>query len=274
LPGKPPYFQFYPNDFAADGVVEAMTTEQVGAYTLLLCKAWLQEPPGTIPNDDTILARWTRLSPERWSEIRPGVVAAFGSGDDGRLHQKRMKHEFAKLVTTARKKSRGGKRGAQKRWAEKDDRIPNGLPSGTPNNTNEVPSHGIPTVRTYDSDSSSESDSGFSAVEVGVGGGGGGGSPPINFVDFWKAYPRKVAKPEAVKAWQKIAPDAALAAATLAGVERHKKSKQWLRDEGEYIPHPSTFLNQRRWDDEVRTTEETKFSGLKEFAAGGDENGH
>ena len=42
----PPYFPFYPDDFASDGKVEAMTTEEVGAYTLLLCKAWREDPPG------------------------------------------------------------------------------------------------------------------------------------------------------------------------------------------------------------------------------------
>ena len=64
----PPYFPFYPDDFACDGKVEAMTTEEVGAYTLLLCKAWREDPPGSIPDDDRVRARWTRLTPDRWTE--------------------------------------------------------------------------------------------------------------------------------------------------------------------------------------------------------------
>jgi uncharacterized protein YdaU (DUF1376 family) len=78
----PPYFPFYPDDFACDGKVEAMTTEEIGAYTLLLCKAWCEDPPGSIPDDDRVLARWTRLAPDRWKECRTGVLAAFTLGTD------------------------------------------------------------------------------------------------------------------------------------------------------------------------------------------------
>lgn len=70
------------------------------------------------------------------------------------------------------------------------------------------------------------------------------------FDSFWSAYPRKVAKPEALKAWIKHKPDAELAAAIVKGLERAKRSKDWLKDDGQFIPHPATWLNQRRWEDE------------------------
>lgn len=85
---KPPYFPFYPKDFAADDAVELMSTKAVGAYILLLCKAWHQDPPASLPNDDRVLARWSRLEPDDWREVKPEVVAAFTVGSDGRLHQK------------------------------------------------------------------------------------------------------------------------------------------------------------------------------------------
>jgi len=78
-------------------------------------------------------------------------------------------------------------------------------------------------------------------------------SEPVDlslFDKFWSSYPRKVAKPEALKAWVKHKPDEALLTAILRGLEVAKKSKDWLKDEGQYIPHPSTWLNQRRWEDE------------------------
>jgi hypothetical protein len=71
------------------------------------------------------------------------------------------------------------------------------------------------------------------------------------FDKFWSAYPRKVAKPEAMKAWIKHKPDAELLAAILKGLEAAKRSKDWLKDDGQFIPHPSTWLNQRRWEDEA-----------------------
>ncbi len=94
----PPAFLMYVDDFASDGVVEAMTTEQVGAYTLLLLKAWKEEPPGSIPDNDHVLARWCRLSLDAWTGLKAGVLAAFRFSErDKRYHQKRMQKEWAKL---------------------------------------------------------------------------------------------------------------------------------------------------------------------------------
>lgn len=113
---KPPAFQFYVNDFASDGVVEAMTTEGVGAYILLLCKAWREEPPGSLPNDDTVLARWARLAPDHWAEVKQAVLRAFMARDDNRLHQKRMQKEYRKLLESRANRKRSGKAGASARW--------------------------------------------------------------------------------------------------------------------------------------------------------------
>lgn len=113
---KPPAFQFYPDDFSSDGIVEAMTTTEVGAYILLLCKAWREEPPGSIPNDDRVLARWTRLTPGEWAECRTGVLAAFTLGIDTRWHQKRLRKEYQKLVAYQKERSETGRKGAISRW--------------------------------------------------------------------------------------------------------------------------------------------------------------
>lgn len=71
------------------------------------------------------------------------------------------------------------------------------------------------------------------------------------FADFWSLYPKKVAKPAAERAWKLIAPDGTLVDKILAGLDEWKGSDQWERDAGRYVPNPSTFLNQRRWEDEV-----------------------
>ena len=70
------------------------------------------------------------------------------------------------------------------------------------------------------------------------------------FEAFWTQYPRKTAKPSAQKSWGRIGGDG-LAVAIMAGLERHKLSLQWQKDDGQFIPHPATFLNQRRWEDDV-----------------------
>jgi hypothetical protein len=66
------------------------------------------------------------------------------------------------------------------------------------------------------------------------------------FDEFWAAYPRRQAKQDAVKAWSKIAPHEV--EAILAGVERQRDCEQWRRG---FVPLPATFLNNRRWEDEV-----------------------
>ena len=73
------------------------------------------------------------------------------------------------------------------------------------------------------------------------------------FTAFWSVYPAKKAKAVAAKAWAKLKPDQQMQAAILAAVERDKASEQWSRDSGRFIPHPATWLNQRRWEDEAPT---------------------
>jgi hypothetical protein len=73
------------------------------------------------------------------------------------------------------------------------------------------------------------------------------------FSHFWKAYPRRVGKGAARKIWQKIKPDEDLLCRMIAAVERQKLSAQWQKDGGQYIPHPSTWLNHERWEDEYQT---------------------
>jgi len=69
------------------------------------------------------------------------------------------------------------------------------------------------------------------------------------FDRFWKAYPRKVKRPRALKAFEKLSPNAELLQAIVNAVERAKASDEWRRDNGQYIPHPATWINDRRWED-------------------------
>ncbi len=90
------------------------------------------------------------------------------------------------------------------------------------------------------------------------------------FAAFWSAYPRKVAKPAALRAWNKVKPSDDLVLTILADVERRKEGDQWRRDGGQFIPHPATYLNGARWEDEdVVATREAGglFDSLKACAA-------
>lgn len=77
------------------------------------------------------------------------------------------------------------------------------------------------------------------------------------FNKFYQAYPRKVGKGAAIRAWKKLNPDKDLVDKMLAAIEIHKQSEQWK--DRQYIPHPSTWLNQHRWEDEVVIEESIYF---------------
>lgn len=80
---------------------------------------------------------------------------------------------------------------------------------------------------------------------------------------FWEAYPKKTGKQEARKAFKKVS----VPVGTLIdAIERQKTWSQWKRDNGQYIPNPSTWLNQGRWDDEDYTAGVT---GRKKYTTKG-----
>ena len=68
-----------------------------------------------------------------------------------------------------------------------------------------------------------------------------------DFGEFWQAYPRKVGKLEAQRAWTKAKKHGVTVEAVLAALAWQTQSDQWTRG---YVPHPSTYLNQGRWLDE------------------------
>ena len=70
-----------------------------------------------------------------------------------------------------------------------------------------------------------------------------------DFNSFWSAYPKKVGKDDAFKSWQKK--DKPAIADILAKLEVQKKTDQWQKDGGQFIPNPATYINQARWFDEI-----------------------
>ena len=69
------------------------------------------------------------------------------------------------------------------------------------------------------------------------------------FNEFWEKYPRKVAKKYAFECYQRIEITEELHQMMLSAIDKQRHSKSW--DDVRYIPHPSTWLNQRRWEDEI-----------------------
>lgn len=70
------------------------------------------------------------------------------------------------------------------------------------------------------------------------------------FSRFWKLYPRKTGKGAAEKQWTKLKPDNQLFELIVSSLAIQSQQPGWLKDDGQFIPHPSTWLSQRRWEDE------------------------
>jgi uncharacterized protein YdaU (DUF1376 family) len=71
---------------------------------------------------------------------------------------------------------------------------------------------------------------------------------PFGFDDFWKAYPRKIARANAAKAYAKAVAKAD-PATILAGVRRYAETAKGIEER--FIAHPATWLNGERWADEA-----------------------
>lgn len=84
------------------------------------------------------------------------------------------------------------------------------------------------------------------------------GRTDAEFAEFWNAYPTKVGKQPARKAFDKVK----VPVKTLVdAIERQKCSSQWSKDGGQYIPNPATWLNQQRWEDILPEAERNAGNG-------------
>ena len=77
------------------------------------------------------------------------------------------------------------------------------------------------------------------------------------FESFWKSYPRKVGKEKCRNWFKSHKPKEDLVQKMIEAVEEQKKSKQW--SDPQYIPHPYTWLNQGRWEDELTPSKDSTF---------------
>lgn len=85
------------------------------------------------------------------------------------------------------------------------------------------------------------------------------------FEEFYKNYPKKVKKQDVKKWFKKNKPSSELFSSMMSSLEQFRGSKDWLKEKGQFIPYPSTWLNQRRWEDEgmTRKQDKTKYEEVK-----------
>ena len=72
----------------------------------------------------------------------------------------------------------------------------------------------------------------------------------MSFDEFWKLYPRKIAKADARKAWEQTEKIRPTLEKVLEAVKTATKTEAWRHDGGKFIPYPATWLRGERWDDD------------------------
>lgn len=103
-----PFMQLYVADYLGD--TRHLTTEQHGAYLLLLMTMWRSD--GVLPDDDKKLARIVGCTASRWAKIRDDVLAFF-TVKGGQITNRRLTIELKKASEKSIKRAEAGTRGGQ-----------------------------------------------------------------------------------------------------------------------------------------------------------------
>jgi len=80
------------------------------------------------------------------------------------------------------------------------------------------------------------------------------------FDEFYKAYPIHEAKQAAIKAWKKLNVDNGMLELILGAIKKQKAHREAMKQKNEFVPewpHPASWLNGKRWEDEIPEVSET-----------------
>lgn len=226
------WFKLYIGDYQRD--TAHLTVTEHGAYLLMLQHYYATEKPLPVGKS---LHRMLRAQDKQEREAIDAVSSQFWTVTDAGLVNHRADRELAKAgeqadtnraIAVAREARRKVARTVHESCA---DRGTNDQPNQTPDTRHQ----------TNTEDPHTPAKRGRSSVH----------EFPPGFEAFWSAYPRKAAKPKAAQAFARIRPDDALLAAMLAAIAVQALSEQWVKDGGQFIPMPASWLNARRWEDQM-----------------------
>lgn len=221
-----PYMQFYVADYLAD--TTHLTAEEHGAYMLLLFSYWQTGKPLRIDR----LATVARIPNERWPSVAD-TLSEFFHVTETHWVQFRVEADLeavnSKVVTASNAGKASARAKALKKQQELNDRSTN-VDDPLQRNGNH---------KDTDTDTDKNKNN----------------TPPMVddlFPKFWKMYPNKKGKAAAEKAWKKLKVTADLFGQIAEGLAAQVVCEAWVKDGGQFIPHPATWLNGKRWEDEVK----------------------
>lgn len=263
--------------------------EESRAGLCLWLKSFKQLPAGSLPDDDTSLARLCQLAPDQWSSVRPKALHGWIKCDDGRLYHKTVSEKVLLMhMYRLVQRIRGAKgmevrynidrdsdndsvvlmhevhaclelleaisAGEAKKFREKYARTLTS--SAMQSSGRRVSAKAPPQKDLLGSDVSSPSPTPVTpksaapkqrrAAKV------DGLTYSSAFVRFWEVYPRKrEGRQSAVIAWEKQNLDGEIEAILKDIRQRKATDQRWQEKDNQYVPLPATYMNQRRWDNEI-----------------------
>lgn len=259
-----PYIPLYVQDFMTDEKLNECSAESTGVYIRLMCVMHKSEQYGTIllkqkdkqngkQNESKISCFAFKLQKHMPYQadvieraLRELVEEDVLTIDGDALIQRRMVRDGNISLIRANAGSKGGKIAQGKSFAGSFAKAKSKAKEQAKEQANseyeyedeiedEIKVKGTKKRMTYD-------DPGFQA--------------------FWSAYPKKEAKVSALKAFEKVNPDRVLLSQMIGAIEERRKTEQWQKDGGQFIPNPTTWLNQRRWEDELPKAQKQENYGL------------
>ena len=211
---KDPAFLFYSNDFLSGTML--MSNEEIGIYIKILC---IQHQQGHLKKDDLLNMGATEK-----------ILSKLKIDNEGFYYNERLEIEANKRKAYSESRSNNRK----KKTTYKED-IKNICNSYEKHMENENINENVNI-----DESNIESKENINILELWE----------MQFNQFYEKYPRKVKKQDVKKWFQKNKPSNELFSSMLNSLEQFRASKDWQKDGGQFIPYPSTWLNQKRWEDE------------------------
>jgi hypothetical protein len=257
---KLPSFQFYPGDWMKDPGLRSVSLEARGLWIDMLCllfesgrRGFLQHSTGK-PVSDEQLARMTGSSSEQVSRLLQELEdsGVFSRTEHGTIYSRRIIRDERKRRACSEAGKKGGGNPQYKVRSGKGGKNKDLQPTFEGHSKGDCKGDGKGKSKQIPNPSSSTSISSSSSKQI----------PPLPpkgeldvgslFLIFWECYPLKVKKPKAQTAFLKLKPDRALLDRMLVAIDRQKQSRAWRKDNGQYIPHPATWLNNKQWEDEIQ----------------------
>lgn len=225
-----PYMKMYWGDYLGD--TYHLRAIEHGGYLLMIAHYWRA---GCLPDDPDKLARIARMTRKEWDRYGDTIMQFFPDGKHKRIDGERTKAETISEVN---------KLSAKKRWNNNEQS--KSLETLTEVDANAEQAHSVGNANhnhSYNHNQLYKKKENPKERKI--------RSKPLadsDFEKFWSSYPKKVGRGAAERAWKK-----AVQLATAEEITRIAKVYPW-GDDKQFIPHPATWLNQQRWQDDITTT--------------------